>query len=118
MKSDRTKISDIDSSTKIVDFENFFDVYEDSNTVGNPYFFNLNSTVYIEGIHTNNFTLKHDMFWTTISHVLYGTTRLWWVLMKINDVRMDKTLDVVKAASTVKYIEKDEIRKILLGLRD
>ena len=117
MKNEKLKLSNIIPSTKFVDFENFFDVYEDDKSVGTPYFFNLNSTIYIEGVNTKEFVLKHDMFWTTISHVIYGTTRLWWVLMKINNVGMDKTLDVVKATEKVKYIEKDDVRQIILGIR-
>ena len=40
------KISEVDDSVKITDFENFLDVVEDQKL--NTYKFNLNSNVYID----------------------------------------------------------------------
>ena len=108
------KASEIDDTIKIVDMENFFDVFEDKTHVGDPYAYNLNSTVYFDGAPRLKYTLSHDMFWTTISYEIYGTTRLWWVLMKVNGVNSDNLFEPVKASQTIKYLDKDFVRDILV----
>lgn len=112
------KISEIDDSVKLVDFENFFDVYENQNDIRKPYTFNINSTIYFDGVPQKEYKLTHDMFWTTLSHEIYETTRLWWILMKVNNVDKNHIFDSVKSGSTVKYIDKDTVRRILLDIKD
>lgn len=112
------KASDIDKGIKLVDFENFFGVHENETDQRKPYLYNLNETVYFDGVPSNEYKLKHDMFWTTLSYEIYGTTRLWWALMKVNNVGMDRTFEPVYAGETIRYIGKDEIRSILLNIGD
>lgn len=112
------KIFEVDNKVKITDFENFFDVFEDQRDSRKPYFFNLNSTVYFDGVPQEKYKLAHDMFWTTISYELYKTTRLWWVLMKINNVKCENTFDIVPAATTIRYIDKETLQQILMTLKD
>ena len=112
------KIKDIDENIKMVDFENFFNIYEDKNDIRNPYFYNLNTTVYFDGIPSDTYSLTHDMFWTTISYNIYDTTRLWWLLMKLNNVTADNLFDIVPAGTEIKYIEKTSLQPILVQLRD
>ena len=107
------KISELDDSSRMVDLDNFFNVYEDKNTIGNPYFLNLNSTVYFKNVKTEYYDVTGDMFWTTISHKLYETPRLWWVLMKANDVKSDKIFDIVPAGTRIKYVPLDAVSKIV-----
>lgn len=108
--SEKLKISDIDQSVRFVDFENLLDIYVDSR---DNYMFNLNSTVYLEGLKCKMYKPSHDMFWTTLSYELYKTTRLWWVLMKINDVGMDRCMEPVRAAEEVKCLEDSEMQALL-----
>ena len=110
------KISDVDKSVKYSDFENFLDIYEDDSLPGSPYRFNLNSTVYFVGVPKSTERITHDMFWTTLSYQIYGTTRLWWVLMKVNGVGMNKAFEPVRAGSAVKYIQKETLRGIITNL--
>ena len=107
------KIKDIDGNIKISDLENFFDVYENTQDRRKPYLYNLNSTVYFSGTPKSVHKLSHDMFWTTISHEIYGTTRLWWILMKVNGVGMDRAFDTVPAGSSVRYVDKDVLNRVL-----
>ena len=112
------KISDIDDKTQFADLENFFDVYEDKTSYGDPFAYNLNSTVYFEGIPQLEHKLQHDMFWTTLSYEIYQTTRLWWLLMKVNNVGVDEIFEPVRAGSTVKYIDKDVVRDVIMDISD
>ena len=107
-----TKISKLDSSVKFLDFENFFEVYEDSRDQRRPYTFNLNSTLYLDGVPKNTKKITHDMFWTTISYDIYETTRLWWLLMKVNNVTADKMFDVVPAGTDVRFLNKETVKEI------
>jgi len=49
------------------------------------------------------------MFWPLISYNLYKTTRLAWVLMKINNVQVEDMFKPILAGKTVAYISKDTI---------
>ena len=110
------KTSDVDKSLKFTDFENFLDIYPDSSLPNTPYRFNLNSTIYFIGLPQGTKTVTHDTFWTTLSYQIYGTTRLWWVLMKVNGVGMDTAFSPVRSSSEVKYIPKETLRGIITNL--
>ena len=110
------KIYDIDVKVDDNDFENFFQIYTDRK--GN-YSFNLNSTIYLsfsDDVY-GHYTTKTDLFWTTISYNIYGTTRLAWLLMKLNDVKPESMFDVVKAATDVKYIDGEALSLVMNEVR-
>ena len=77
--------ADINVTLKITDLENIFGVYQDKrkNLV-----YDINETLYINVDKSilSTFICDCDMHWTLISYKLYGTTRLAWLLWKINDV--------------------------------
>jgi len=82
------KISDIDSESNVVsmlDFENFFDITTDRNGYKR---YNLNSTLYLNYSYGDllEYVPSHDLHWTTVSYNIYGTTRLAWLLCKINKI--------------------------------
>lgn len=110
------KLKDLSNDTefnlKITDFDNFFDVYEDDS---GDYRFNLNETIYLDlGLESiQRLVLDHDMFWTTISYKIYGTTRLAWLLMKINNVSRYELFDIKVAGSVIKYIDKEYVQDIV-----
>lgn len=107
------KLSDIDDSVKITDLDGFFDIYEDSNK---NYYYNLNSTLYINVPESRllKYKLSSNLFWTTISYQLYGTTRLWWLLMKLNKVEGIKIFDSVKAGDEILYMSNDDIKQYII----
>jgi len=106
------KISDFrDSGTqgylKITDLENFFEVHKD---VYDRFYFNINETLYFDvakpDLNSENttqlqidstglavYTCTTPSFWTLLSYKIYGTTRLAWLLMKLNDVDSSNVLD-------------------------
>lgn len=108
------KPSELDTSLKITDLENFFSVHEDKR--GN-YVYNLNETLYLNADNACElYTLNHDAFWTTLSYILYDTTHLAWMLMKLNKVDGDHIFDIVKAGSKIKYLPVDIAIQVVEGL--
>lgn len=77
--------------------------------------YNLNETLYISVKKADLKTVKleHDMFWTTISYIIYGTTRLAWILLKVNDVKDTDIFESKKAGDDIYYIDKDYVQNIL-----
>lgn len=100
------------SYLKVSDFDNFFDVYEGLD--GNN-FYNLNSTVYLDISEKNIMQYVCDCIcqWTILSYKVYGTTRLAWLLMKINDVRAEKMFDPIMPGQSVKIIDLEIAKNIV-----
>lgn len=105
-------LQDGEGSVKFTDLENFFNVYRDKNDY---YHYNLNSTVYLSvpPSRMKSYVCQHDLHWTTISYNLYGTVRLAWVLMKLNNITPDISFNIVPAGSTVKYLDRGDITTII-----
>lgn len=95
---------------RFTDFERFFSIFEDSN---NHYVYNLNETVYLDVNDALDYELDSTLFWTQISYRIYETTRLWWLLMKLNKVTSDKIFDPVEAGQKVKYIPMETVSNII-----
>jgi hypothetical protein len=107
------KTSAIDKTIKFVDMENAFYVYIDENDKRRPFVYNLNSTLYFKGVPSKEYKVDHDKYWTTLSYELYRTTRLWWILMKVNNVDQDNLFEPVRAGSTIRYIDESDVRHLL-----
>lgn len=112
---------DLDTSSmdylKVTDFENLLNIYKDSN--GN-YYYNLNNTIYFD---VNPDSIQYyicstDMHWTLISYKLYGTTRLAWFLMKINDVKPKDAFKVVPVTTKIKYVSTTDVQHALESLME
>lgn len=97
---------------KFTDFENFFNIYQDKNA---DYFFNLNSTVYLDipSSRLKTYVCQHDLHWPVISWNIYGTVRLWWILMKVNNITPDISFNIVPAGSKVKYLDRSDITTVI-----
>jgi len=106
-----------DDWLKITDLENMFDVYRKPN---GDYSYNLNETVYvdIDDSQLLEYVCDCRMHWPLASYKIYGTTRLAWLLMKINGVQ---AMDMFKALSppdVIKYVDKDCLQVIVKGIND
>ena len=95
---------------KMTDLEHMFNIYEDEH---NDYRYNLNTTLYVDALSHDTYTLNHDLQWPTVSYKLYGTTRLAWLLMKLNDVKAADVFQYVKAGQTIKYLPTNDVQQIL-----
>lgn len=107
-------ISEVDDKVKMTDFENFLNVVKDSKR--NLYKFNLNSGIYLD-VPKKIYDVYHDSFWTTLSYEIYKTTRLWWLLMKVNNIKVENTFDIIPASSQIYYVDEDIVRQILLEMK-
>jgi len=97
---------------KFTDLDNMFNIYKDKR---NNFVFNLNSTIYLN-VSTDNlkkYTVDHDIHWPLISYKLYKTTRLFWVLMKLNGIDAKNAFDVIPAGTTVYYLDNSYVTRII-----
>ncbi len=110
------RVEDLDDSSlsvlKITDFEHFFDVYLDQH--GN-YAFNLNQGLYFkfDKSYLPTYECTHQMFWPLISYQLYGTTRLAWLLMKLNDVTAEDMFKPKSPGDKVVYLPPERIQQVV-----
>lgn len=132
MKASDLDNAEINKYLKITDLDNFFKVIEDSR---GRYFFNLNETLFFNvqkpDLNSSRTTQKQiddtglavyvctcNEFWTLISYKLYGTTRLAWLLMKLNDVDASHMFDVKKPGDKVWYLPRENVEAIVADLND
>ena len=103
MKLNELDIGNINGYLKITDLENIFDVFTDKrdNAV-----FNLNESLYInvDPSVLPEHICSSEMHWTTLSYILYGTTRLAWLLMKINNVDAKDVFVSKKPGERIRYL--------------
>lgn len=117
------KISDIEDDDnikrylKITDFDNFFDVYEDAD--GNR-IFNLNSSVQlsIDDALVSEYVCDCRMQWTLLSYKIYSTTRLAWLLMKLNGVKCRDAFVTLEPGTKVKYLPREYMQNVVEQITD
>lgn len=107
------KLIDIEQENynKIVDLENLFSVYLNKK---DDYFFNLNETIYvnIDKRNLKTFVVDHALDWPVISYRLLKTTRLAWLLMKLNDVKQRDIFKKILPGTIVYYPDETIVSKI------
>ena len=98
---------------KTTDLENLFDIRQDRLGM---FYFNLNENIYFRVPESAFLTYAcqyAEMHWPLISYTLYGTTRLAWFLMKVNDVRAEDMFIPKRAAEKVKYLDKSYLQQVI-----
>ena len=102
---------------KITDLENTFNIYADNH---NDYAYNLNVTWYfkIPDEYFKTYACTCNMHWPLASYKIYGTTRLAWFLMKVNNIPASDVFKTLKAGSTVKYIDKEQLQTIIEDMNE
>ena len=107
-----SEMNSVNSQLKVTDFENFFDIHVDRRQKD---MFNLNTTLYISTSASSlpTHTCTTNCFWPLISYKIYGTTRLAWLLMKLNGVTADDVFDMKVPGDKVYYIPSDHLQSIL-----
>lgn len=102
---------------KITDFENFFNVYVDNF---GKYKFNLNSTVVLD-VDENSiqeYILKYDSHWPLISYNIYQTTRLAWLLMKLNNIKMEESFIIRRSGERIKYLPQSALKIVINSINE
>ena len=113
---DKTQLQD-QLNMKYVDLENMFNIF---STKSDDYIYNLNETLYLY-VPKNRlkiFRPDHEMPWTLISFKLYESPRLFWLLIRLNNVQLKDVFKLVKPGDPVYYIDKIDVETILESLID
>lgn len=97
---------------KISDLENLFELYIDKR---NNLVFDINKTIYINVNPDSlpDFVCDTPMHWTTISYKIYSTTRLAWLLQKINRVDVNDIFKVKQPGDHIKYLPMAYVNDII-----
>ena len=97
---------------KITDLENMLHIYQDDKQ--NNYY-NLNNTLYVNVPleYFQLYTCDCDSTWTLLSYKLYSTTRLAWLLMKLNEVKTSEVFQLKHPGDVIKYIPKEMVQNII-----
>lgn len=116
------KLQDIDdqdfnSFLKIYDLENMFDVNVDAK---GKRVFNLNKTLYVvvDTEKLPEFICSSEMHWPLISYKIYGTTRLAWLLWKLNDVKASDVFKAKQPKDVVKYLPREYKDAIIADINE
>ena len=94
------------------DYANIFSVITDEDGYQ---FYNLYNNLIIQG--DIDHTLYSEVFyndsdsWYTLSNKYYGTTRLWWVILLVNNVV--NPFDDIKTGQKIKILNKEVVSEIL-----
>lgn len=97
---------------KITDLENVFNISIDKNQ---NYVYNLNETLVINIAESEltEIICDHPTYWTQLSYVLFGSTRLAWILMKINHVSALGMFEIIQPGDTVKVPSGEIVSRIV-----
>ena len=115
-----SRISDVVEENQYLesyDFENFFNVYVDKK---DNYVFNLNNSMYfdIDKNALQKYVVKHDMQWTILSYILYGTTRFAWLLLKLNGVSAKDVFKIKHAGDVILFLRKEQLNEIVAEVNE
>ena len=117
MKTNDLDISD-DAKLKMTDLANIFHVFEDQKTLGEGFLsFDINRTLALEGVENmsrgvfREYKVVTEDTWALISYKFYGTTRLWWLVCKVNGI--SNPLVDPEEGSLIKVISKEHAQTIL-----
>lgn len=102
-------------------YENIFNMYRDTNENDDSYYFyNIGKKVTLpENIDDSVFDYYNvpDLLpLTTISHNVYGTIHLWWLLLLCNNIQ--NSLKLLTPGSVIKVIKKEYISSVLSSLKN
>jgi len=100
------------------DMANIFTIQSDNKLdASNKKVYNIMRSVYFESldkipnIYFEHYNIVIDDTWPLIAHKLYKNTQLWWILIKLNDIK--NPMVEPEVGKTIRYIEKDIVRNIL-----
>lgn len=118
------KITDFVKYKKYIrkyDLANMFNVYPDSKLDDDVMVYNINRSIMFTELDKAQpdkfyyYTVKDMESWNLISYKEYGTTRLWWIICKLNEIN-DPTQEP-RVGSILRMISIDTINSILTSIR-
>ena len=99
-----------------------FNVYSTPKIAGNTRIYNINRTASILGLDNIaegnyfEYVVETNDTWPLISFKNYGTTRLWWLVLKMNEI-VDPTQDP-EIGSSLKLLNENLVNSLLDAIRD
>lgn len=101
-------------------YENIFNMYSFENDNKNKYvFYNITSKVVIPNDLDESvflyYTIPAKMPWTTISHKIYNTQHLWWLIATINNIR--NPVKLLQEGTIIKVIDPKYIDGIFDSIK-
>ena len=117
MKAVDLEIPEFDEFMSINDLENMFDLVLDKRK---NYVYNLNKTLYVsvDPDALPVYVCDHEMHWPLISYKIYGTTRLAWLLWKLNNVTPKDIFKAKQPKDEVKYLPKQYCDSIISDINE
>lgn len=107
--------SNSDCQPDFFDLDKMFSLFIDEE---GRWQYNLNSTFYLIDIPDEVcewFTCPTDMHWPSISWKVYGSTRLSWFLMKLNNIHDQNIFEPIKAGTRIRYLEYSKFVNTMLS---
>ena len=106
-----------DTDPDFFDLDKMFSLFIDEE---GRWKYNLNSTFYLIDIPDEVcqwYICPTDMHWPSIAWKVYGSTRLAWFLMKLNDIRDKNIFDQIKAGTRIRYLDYNKfVNTMLTGM--
>jgi hypothetical protein len=106
-----------------VDMANIFHVnFEKKRLDSNTLTFNINRTIQFKNMdkvppsYFEKYEVSRNDTWMLISYNKYNTTRLWWLLCKINGV--ENPLDDPEPGTEIKIFNTETVNEIVRGLSE
>jgi len=119
------KAQDIEELKKYVskrDLATMFHIYPDSDlNVKNAEVYNIMRTLYVLNLkdipksYFKYYQVGKKDTWNLIAYKLYGSVELWWLLLKLNEIK-DPTFEP-EQDSYVRYISKENANRIIDTLK-
>jgi hypothetical protein len=102
-------------------YENIFNVYQFDTSNNDTYvFYNITNKVSIpEDLDPNVYQLyriESQIALTTLSHKLYGTQHLWWLIMVLNNLR--NPVKLIESGSILKIIKSEYLDLVFDALKN
>ena len=101
---------------------NIFNVYNTKKIEGNTKIYNLNRTVNVLGLDNIaegnyfEYVVETSDTWTLISYKNYGTIRLWWLVLKMNNI-IDPTQDP-EVGTVLRLLNENLVNTLLTAIRE
>ena len=122
----KTKIFQIDGYEdfiEVYDIANLFTVHQEYTNENNTakLIFNINKTISFKNTdeapetYFDSYFPRESDAWPLISYNYYGTTRLWWLICKINNIQ-DPSIEPYEFGE-IKILKKEHVNNILNQLR-
>lgn len=115
------QITEIKETLETTNLANIFNVYDEPSLGSNFKTYNISRTLNFVGLDNiaetaySIYEAKSNDTWALISHKMYGTTRLWWIICKLNNIK-DPTQDP-ETGQQLKILRSDYVKKVLVNIK-